>query len=344
MALLSHFVFLGAILIPSIVLAISHGSPVVRVPDTTTPPNSQVMPLLEGYKNSNPTNIGGPVVAIIDNTALSAESEDATVFVEGGKSGTGAISTYVVKEGDTLGSIAQMFGVSANTIRWANDLSSNNLKVGEQLVILPISGVKHTVKKGDTLSSIAKLYNASQSDIIAYNDLPPDAALAVGDEIIIPDGELSSAPKASGSGSSSSGGSSSCGIKVSHYERLLVNPCNYPSYPGYYARPIAGGEKTQDLHGYNAVDLAAPVGTPIMAAADGTVILSKAGSWNGGYGTYVVVSHDNGTETLYGHMSEDMVQVGDHVSRGQVIGKVGMTGHTTGPHVHFEIRGARNPF
>ena len=109
-------------------------------------------------------------------------------------------------------------------------------------------------------------------------------------------------------------------------------------------KPISGGRKSQGIHGHNGVDLAAPVGTPIMASASGKVIISRTGGYNGGYGTYVVISHSNGTQTLYAHMSDNYVTVGESVSQGQTIGEIGMTGRTTGPHIHFEVRGASNPF
>jgi murein DD-endopeptidase MepM/ murein hydrolase activator NlpD len=103
--------------------------------------------------------------------------------------------------------------------------------------------------------------------------------------------------------------------------------------------------KTQGIHGYNAVDLAAPIGTPILAAASGDVIVANDGGWNGGYGSYVVIQHDNGSQTLYGHASAVLVSAGDHVTQGQIIARVGTSGRSTGPHVHFEIRdGIRNPF
>jgi len=240
-----------------------------------------------------------------------------------------------------------MFGVTTNTIVWANDVKGGKVSVGDQLVILPISGISHAVVKGDTLQSLAKKYGADIGDILSYNGLSADDKLTAGQVIIVPDGEIST-PQSSSSGSSSGGSSStSCGLLISHYEKLLVSPCKYPSYPGYYIRPIDGGHKTQNLHGYNAVDIGAPVGTPIMAAANGTVIVLKNNNgYNGGYGNYIVISHPNGTQTLYAHMlhvSAD-VGIGQAVTQGSVIGYVGMTGKTTGPHVHFEIRGARNPF
>jgi murein DD-endopeptidase MepM/ murein hydrolase activator NlpD len=109
-------------------------------------------------------------------------------------------------------------------------------------------------------------------------------------------------------------------------------------------RPIVGGVRTQGIHGYNAVDLAAPVGTSLMAAASGEVIIAKVGGYNGGYGSYVVIRHGNGSQTLYAHMSRVDARVGQVVSQGEVIGAVGSTGRSTGSHVHFEIRGAANPF
>lgn len=116
-----------------------------------------------------------------------------------------------------------------------------------------------------------------------------------------------------------------------------------PAVSGYFGNPLPGGRRSQGLHGHNAVDISAPPGTPIYAAASGTVTTAKSGSgWNSGYGNYVVVSHPNGTSTLYAHMSRVAVP-GGPVSKGSVIGYVGMTGEATGNHLHFEVRGAKNP-
>lgn len=110
-------------------------------------------------------------------------------------------------------------------------------------------------------------------------------------------------------------------------------------------RPVSGGVRTQGIHGYNGVDLASAYGAPIYAAAAGEVIISHSdGGWNGGYGNYVVIRHDNGTQSLYAHNSSNAVSVGETVTQGQVIGYMGATGKATGTHLHFEIRGATNPF
>jgi murein DD-endopeptidase MepM/ murein hydrolase activator NlpD len=280
------------------------------------------MSLLEGYLNVNPTGTGGADIAIVDRTALEPTGGANEVFVDLGKSGTGEISVYIVREGDTLSEIAEMFGVSSNTILWANNIKAGSIKAGQELVILPISGVRHVVKKGDTLKTLATKYKADLDDILSYNGLSAESSIAAGDIIMVPDGVIS-AP-------------SSLGKKS--------GPQSYPVYAGYYLRPIAGGRKSQGFHGNNGVDLAAPVGTPILASANGKVILSRTGGYNGGYGTYVVVSHPNGTQTVYAHMNRNNVRVGDQVTQGEIIGTIGLTGKTTGPHLHFEIRGARNPF
>jgi len=243
----------------------------------------------------------------------------------------GQISLYIVRQNDTLSSVGQMFGVSANTIVWANNLTSKKLKIGQQLVILPVSGITHTVTKGETLKSITKKYGGDIDEIVQFNDLDKNASLAIGQQIIIPDGEgsVTSAPSTSGSGAGTS---------------KLIAGYSGPDCGSYFIRPLIGGRRTQSLHGYNAVDIATPVGTPVLASASGQVIIARSGGWNGGYGSYIAISHDNGTQTVYGHLSFVNVSLGETVAQGQAIGASGNTGKSTGPHLHFEIRGAKNPF
>ena len=292
--------------------------------EVTDPGNSQTLTLLAGYLNINPTGTGGAEVAIVDGTVLESNGIEGEFFVDLGKSGTGQISVYIVRTGDTLSEIAEMFGVSANTIIWANDIRGTSIKVGQELVILPISGVRHVVKSGDTLKSVATKYKADLNDVLLYNGLAIGDKIKSGDVIIIPDGVISATQVSS--------------VKNS------AGAQTYPVYSGYYIRPIVGGRKTQGIHGNNGVDLAAPTGTPILAAADGRVIVSRAGGYNGGYGSYLVISHPNGTQTLYAHLSQNSVFVGQNIAQGQIIGAVGNTGKSTGSHLHFEIRGAKNPF
>ncbi len=300
--------------------------------------NSQNMALLRAAVSVDPNpSKGGGDISIVENMALVSETGPMGSMANiSDQKNSDKISIYVVRQGDSLSQIAKMFGVSTNTIVWANDIHNSVIKEGQTLVILPITGIRHEVEKGETIASIAKKYKGDLEEIMQYNNLTEDSKLAVGDIVIIPDGDMDSYDYSSSGKSSSTTSSSSS----------LSNPYrggSGPYYAGYYIKPV-DGVKTQGLHGYNAVDLGAPVGTPIVASASGDVIISRNSGWNGGYGSYVVLQHDNGTQTLYAHMSKDISFVGQHVVQGQVIGYVGSTGKSTGPHLHFEVRGAKNPF
>ena len=292
--------------------------------------NSQNIPLLASVANfDSKAAIGGGDITISTNKeALVAESGPSGTQANIGESvNTGQISKYIVRKGDNLSSIAKMHGVSTNTIIWANNLTTVNIKEGQSLVILPISGTIHTVIKGDTLQTIAKKYKGDVDEIAQFNGIKTTDALAVGDSVIIPDGEGS--------------------IKVSTNARVatsLYKGGSGPSYDGYYMRPVIGGIKTQGIHGYNGIDIGLPTGSTLFSSASGQVIIARNSGWNGGYGKYIVISHYNGTQTVYGHLSEVLVYEGQVVAQGQVIGLTGNTGKSTGPHLHFEIRGARNPF
>jgi len=285
--------------------------------------NSQNIPILQPSRSTDSEYAkGGGDIAVMGGTALLPESGPSGTMVEINEGNhKGEINTYVVRSGDTLSSIAKMYGVSTNTIIWANDIKGSIIREGQKLVILPITGVKYIVKKGDTLSTLAKAYGADIFEITTYNDLQTDSILAIGDEIIIPGGKIS-------------------GTSATN----LVKGSSSPSYADYYQRPVVGGYKSQELHGYNAIDIATYWGAPIYASADGRVTISRSGGWNGGYGSYVVINHSNGTQTLYSHLSSVVAGSGAWVLQGEVIGYVGSTGKSTGPHLHFEIRGAKNPF
>ncbi|MSR71624.1 MAG: M23 family metallopeptidase [Candidatus Taylorbacteria bacterium] len=303
--------------------------------ETTVEPNSQNIILLHAAVNTDPNpSKGVSDIAIVSGTALLSEAGPSGTLadVEDGRINT-QISVYVVREGDSLSKIAQVFGVSTNTILWANDMSvGSSIKPGQTLVILPVSGIKYKIKKGDTVEALAKKYKADGSEIRSYNGLMSEQTLAEGDTIIIPDGELATIPQFAISKNGKK-------IPVSKFHAV-----GGPYYPGYYMRPTTGGNKSQGLHGYNGIDLAGSVGTSIFAAADGRVIISKVGGWNTGYGNYLVIAHANGTQTLYAHLNASQVVAGQSVTKGQTIAFMGTTGNVTGSHLHFEIRGAVNPF
>ena len=290
---------------------------------------SSSTPTLKAPTNSNP-NASAPIALATSGDALVSNTGPSGAAANEAGIASDRISVYVVRPGDTMSDIAKMFGVSVNTIVWANNLKSvNDVHPGDTLIILPVSGIERTIVKGDTLQSLAKKFGADAGEIAAYNGLDPGAPLAVGSTVIIPGGELS-VPVAP--------------IR-SKTPREPLHDAGGIALPGFFINPVPGALLTQGLHGWNAVDLGAARGTPIYAAAGGIVIIAKnGGAWNGGYGNYVVITHDNGVQTLYSHMRHAIVSPGQAVGGGQLIGYVGATGLATGPHLHFEVRGAANPF
>lgn len=289
------------------------------------------MKLLAPAQNPDPNPYkGGIDILLSSGSALISNSgPEGTVsdYTEGVQN-SGQISLHVVREGESLSVIASLYQVTTNTILWANDIKdAGTIQPGDTLLILPVSGVQHTVAKGQTITGISKKYDADPEEVASFNGLDVDSELAVGDTLIIPGGDL--APKKSTAVAKSSGGAVSKAL---------------PAISGYFSNPVPGARLTQGIHGYNGVDLGAKSGTPVYASAAGTVIVAKGGGgYNGGYGNYIVISHANGTQTLYAHLSSLAVS-GGSVSQGDLIGYVGNTGRSTGFHLHFEVRGAKNPF
>lgn len=297
----------------------------LEVENSTPSLNSQTLPVLKAATNNDPNPAkGGGDIIVVDDMALLATPSITGDPVEIYRPKSDQISVYEVREGDTLSQIASMFHVTMNTIRWANDLGGE-IQPGQTLVILPVTGVKHKVKSGGTIADIAKLYNADIREIALFNGISADTALEPGMEILVPNGELHTEEKKKT-------------VKGGNVAKATTGS------KGIFKHPAPGAVKTQGIHGYNAVDFGASIGTPIYAAAGGQVIISKSGGWNGGYGNYIVIKHDNGSQTLYAHANTLSVSAGEWVSQGDKIATVGNTGKSTGPHLHFEVRGAKNPF
>jgi len=221
---------------------------------------------------------------------------------------------YKVQEGDTVSLIAQAFRLTPTTIALANNISTNSkLSVGQTLAILPVDGILHAVKSGDTISAIAKTYKVNADDIVAFNNLASQSDIFAGDVLIIPGGVM----PAKSSGIS----------QVQLSSSFFIHP--------------AEGRITQGLHYYNAVDLANQCGTPIYAAASGTV---QRVTFDYRYGNYITILHNGGVVTYYGHLQAMFVKSGDRVNVGDRIALMGRTGtEATGCHVHFEVVGAKNP-
>ena len=235
------------------------------------------------------------------------------------------VITYIVQPDDNLSQIATDFGVSINSLIWANNLKdSDYLSPGQELKIPPVSGVIHVVKKGDTIQSIAKKYSASEDKIIEFNGLPRDGSLQISQEIIVPEGKIQIA-----------------GQFVPYSSRIRF--AHLPDLGEFFFLPTQGYNWGL-IHGRNGIDLANICGTPIYAAASGAVIAARQSGWNGGAGKYIKISHGSELYTLYAHLARLLVLGGEAVVRGQLIGLMGSTGQSTGCHLHFEVHGARNPY
>ncbi len=230
------------------------------------------------------------------------------------------VESYTVKDGDTLAKIADTYGVSVDTIKWENDLKSDSLSVGDVLKIPPVTGIVHTVEEGETITTIAKKYKTDPQKIVNYpfNDFADldTFSLTVGQTLIVPDGVQPEAPA------------------IAMPAPIMIG--SQPIGTGQLLWPTNGIITQCPIWYHMAFDIANPSEPPILAADDGVVIYTGFQAY--GYGNHVIISHGGNFSTLYGHMTQYFVKVGDHVSKGQVIGKMGSTGRSTGPHLHFETR------
>jgi murein DD-endopeptidase MepM/ murein hydrolase activator NlpD len=232
------------------------------------------------------------------------------------------VADYIVQPGDTLQSVASANNISVNTLAWANELTTSSaVKVGQNLIIMPVDGVLHVVKSGDTMAAIASRYKAKSEEIIFYNNLANQDDIYIGDILIVPGGVM---PKKA---------SPIINNKAPLADKFFILPTQ--------------GKITQGLHYMNAIDIANKCGTPVYAAASG--IVERAvfnNSWNLGMGNYVTILHANGTVTYYGHLQTVFVKPGERVNVGYKIGSIGNTGKVvgvTGCHLHFQVLGAANP-
>jgi murein DD-endopeptidase MepM/ murein hydrolase activator NlpD len=279
--------------------------------------------------------------------------------------------TYVVQAHDTLYSIAKRHGVSVDAVLWANNLTDANvLKAGQTLTIPPSTGKLHTVKDGDTVESLAQTYSVSTTGIAVVNGVAEDATLKPGQRLLI--------PVAIKSSTGESPAFSPVSLSAASAEEPVSIPANggtgsptpplvstvspLTQVPGMMTAtgapsvtvtnrkvpklawpvpndPPKSGVSQGFRPGHTGIDIYAPEGTAIKAAAAGTVKMAeKNPDGFSGYGWIVILDHGDGIATWYAHCGEFFVKEGDKVKAGERIGAVGMTGRTTGPHVHFELR------
>lgn len=229
---------------------------------------------------------------------------------------------YSVAVGDTLSTIGERFKISTAALEYVNGLTDYSvLRVGQKLTIPPIAGLIHKVKSGDTLESIARKYDVASQAIADFNYILDTSSLAVGAELVIPDAKIP--------------------------QTVVIAPPAYYAPSAYQAQPSYGWciwpttvkIITQYFTWYhNGLDIATPWGVlpPLFACGGGVVTRAGWDPW--GLGLHVEIDHGNGYKTVYGHMSRIDVGYGQRVGQGEVIGLMGNTGRSTGPHVHFTVK------
>ncbi len=323
----------------------------------------QESPLVEEYADIDLATTHGDVVSYLSEASLSPimgslDGQDSVLRSTSSLAGGGALSApiisassasvaprdgieaYVVAAGDTISTIAARFGISSNTILWANNLSVRSvLKPGQTLNILPVSGVVHTVKNGDTLLKIANTYNSDSASILSMNKLADASAIVIGQKLLVPGGTppapapikrstavasiFSTAPNKTGSAVSAG----SRMVWPSDGKTIIRGMSWYHNGVDLDCNGHANGSSTDDNY----------------AAADGIVTFAgpRFQGPNGGYGNLIIIDHGNGLTTRYGHNYSLYVKTGQFVTAGTPIARCGSSGNSTGTHLHFEVIGSR---
>ncbi len=266
------------------------------------------------------SSVEGPFLD--DGTLLKPVAVNTTV-----NDGRELLRSYKVKAGDTLTGIASSFRVSMMTVWWANRLTSkDDLHIGQVLRIPPVNGLIVDVTASDTLDGIAARYKVDAADVLAANQLS-DPNLVIGQVLVVPGamGKAIATPKpvAKPWVASTKGGTSR-------------PPATYSG--GSFVWPVVGGGNYISQYfryWHSGLDIAADYGSTVRAAGSGTVLFAGWKSNGGGY--QVWIAHGSGLYTTYNHMSGVSVGRGQSVARGQQVGRIGRSGNSSGPHLHFEV-------
>jgi murein DD-endopeptidase MepM/ murein hydrolase activator NlpD len=226
-----------------------------------------------------------------------------------------------IAKDDTLSSMANYYDLSLETVAYANGISEEDqvLSIGHELLIPPGEGALYKVKDGDTVEDVAGRFEVDPAVIMSYNRMyfEPEH-FAVGRMIFVPGAALPA-------------------LKRTERPKSIATPSNaqLPARTGRLGWPVKGVITQYFWWGHTGVDIAAPYGTGIGASDDGIVVATGPVAVGG---LRVCVQHSGGLQTCYYHTSAVYVSPGQTVSRGQLIAAIGLTGVTTGPHVHWELK------
>lgn len=314
---------------------------------------SEPLPTIVHEETNNPVNLS-PLLSNISNDNLGI-GRSAMLLTTIPSRPSQSVVTYTVQSGDTLFTIAEVYKIKPETILWGNyDVLQDNphfLKPGQVLNILPVNGTYYQWVEGDTVEKVAAYFKTTPEEIVTFTGNQIDltklssenSGIQPGTWLMIPNGKRAikdwgpPAITRSNPASASYYGSGSCG---SVYEGAIgtgsfVWPTTDHTISGYNYDPVV----------HPAIDIGGQEGNPIYAADTGVIVY--AGWSDFGYGYLLVIDHGNGYQTAYAHLSAVGATCGQSVIRGGLVGALGNTGNSTGPHLHFEIvyNGVKvNPF
>lgn len=331
------------------------------VAEPAAPPSPETMMALRITRTDPPENgvtlfstTAAPAAPVATEPASAAASAPAAAALAPDKAVALAVIsapkkrevvTYEVAPGDTLSGIASKFGISTESVLWSNEVSNaNRLALGDKLRIVPVDGMVHTVKAGDTLSGIASRYKVSVEDITGFaeNGLPGPDSLHIGQDLVIPGATKPAPPPPPAMVAAAAAPAPSAPAPAPAPKAAPAAPAPAPAPPPKAAPPSSSvmwpvrGPIFTYFSGYHpGLDISPPYGTPVVAIRGGVVTAVRL--WEYSYGHHILIDHGNGISAMYAHLSSQAVSVGETVSAGEVIGRVGNTGRSTGPHLHFEL-------
>lgn len=223
---------------------------------------------------------------------------------------------YIIEEGDNLTTISRKIGANLDTLVSVNKITNaNRLRPGQKIVIPNRNGLLYTIKKDESIEEIAERYDVSLNRVLSFNKISDPNDIEVGDDIFLP------------------GAKYTLDERIDKFGQMFSIPTTITrisSVFGYRVHPITG-VRTKHM----GVDIPGRLNTPVYAARKGKVIFA---GYSGGYGNLVIVRHDKGYTTYYGHLNSITTRAGATVGVGVMIGRMGSTGRSTGSHLHFEVR------
>lgn len=308
------------------------GQPQTPADSLNSTHNSQNIPLLEPTITPDLKIVKDVEdVSVVENQALEAKSSPIGFNIEQNAS-SAKIILYSVKKGDTMKSIAKQLKTTEDVILASNpDIKKGDkLKVGQAIIVIP---VKDKVKTEDKI--VKKVVKEEAPIVVAPTQQETNIQEPAQTQLVTPPTPTPTP------------------TTVPVTETPVVVPSDTPvgqplgTIANGYIWPFNNGigRISQGLHGDAAFDFAAPKGTPIHSVYDGSVLIAHPSGYNGGFGEYVVINFTDGRQAIFAHMSKVLVHPGDFVKRGDIIGLVGSTGHSTGPHLHLGVHGdLGNPY